>query len=94
MSFEEEENSEARVEDEAGSSYLSYIWGWAITQLVLGFGGLAYTTIRIADEELYESELLNELAWQGIWSGVFNWGLGILLTALALSAIRDFLKQS
>lgn len=77
-----------------GSAYLRYVWGWALTQLVIGAVGLVYTTLRLTLGELYSDEQFAELQWQTMYSDIFNWGLALLLTALALSAIRDFLRQN
>jgi hypothetical protein len=77
-----------------GSAYLKYVWGWAVTQLAIGFLGLLYTTFRLGSGDLYGSEEVNELWWQTMYSDIFNWGLALLLTALALSAIRDFIRRN
>ena len=76
-----------------GSRYLKYVWGWAITQLVIGALGLVYTSFRLSFGELYSDEQMNELGWQAQYSDIFNWGLALLLTALVLSAVRDFLRK-
>jgi uncharacterized membrane protein YvbJ len=78
----------------AGSGYLKYVWGWALTQIVIGALGLAYTTFRMNSDDLYSDEKLAELQWQTLYAEVFSWGLALLLTALSLSAIRDFLRRN
>lgn len=77
-----------------GSEHLKYVWGWALTQLIIGALGLVYTTLRLTLADLYSDEALVEHEWQNLYSDIFNWGLALLLTAMALSAIRDFLRRS
>jgi hypothetical protein len=70
----------------------AFDWLWGITGINLALGGLLWVINSIALENGdfdYSSDATNALLWQAIGSGMWGFGVLVLIITLATSAIVD-----
>jgi hypothetical protein len=70
----------------------AFDWLWGITGINLALGGLLWVINSIALENGdfdYSSDATNALLWQTIGSGMWGFGVLVLIITLATSAIVD-----
>jgi hypothetical protein len=70
------------------------IYVWAVLQLLVGLLGILYAQSKLSSaSSLTSGSGLEAIGEFNTYSGIFNWGIGLLALSLALSAIQDFLRN-
>ena len=69
-----------------------YVWGGV--QLVVGLLGIFIAQSKLSSAfSLTTGSGLEAVGELNTYSGVFNWGIGLVALSLALSAIQDFMRN-
>ena len=76
------------------SNFHLAIYVWAVLQLLVGLLGILYAQSKLSSaSSLTSGSGLEAIGEFNTYSGIFNWGIGLLALSLALSAIQDFLRN-